>query len=54
MMTGRHRVGRLCACTDCRRFLGSIRAGKVSAEEIGRVKGRLAMSSGTCPVRGTA
>jgi dihydroxy-acid dehydratase len=54
MMTGRHRGERLGACTDCRRFWGSFRAGKVSAEEIGQVEGRLAVTSGTCAVMGTA
>ena len=54
MMTGRHRGERLGACTDCRRFWGSFRAGKVSAEEIEQVEGRLAVTSGTCAVMGTA
>jgi dihydroxy-acid dehydratase len=54
MMTGRHRGERLGACTDCRRFWGSFRAGKVGAEEIDQVEGRLAVTSGTCAVMGTA
>ena len=54
MMTGRHRGERLGACTDCRRFWGSFRAGKVTAEEIGQVEGRLAVTAGTCAVMGTA
>ena len=54
MMTGRHRGERLGACTDCRRFWGSFRAGKVSADEIDQVEGRLAVTSGTCAVMGTA
>jgi len=54
MMTGRHRGERLGACTDCRRFWGAFRAGKVTAEEIGQVEGRLAVTSGTCAVMGTA
>lgn len=54
MMTGRHRGERLGACTDCRRFWGSFRAGKVSAGEIDQVEGRLAVTSGTCAVMGTA
>ncbi len=54
MITGRHRGERLGACTDCRRFWGSFRAGKVSADEIDQVEGRLAVTSGTCAVMGTA
>lgn len=54
MMTGRHRGERLGACTDCRRFWGSFRAGKVSVDEIDQVEGRLAVTSGTCAVMGTA
>ncbi len=54
MMTGRHRGERLGACTDCRRFWGSFRAGKTSAEEIAQIEGRLAVTSGTCAVMGTA
>lgn len=54
MMTGRHRGERLGACTDCRRFWGSFRAGKVSAGEIEQVEGRLAVTAGTCAVMGTA
>ncbi len=54
MMTGRHKGERLGACTDCRRFWGNFRAGKVSADEIGQVEGRLAVTSGTCAVMGTA
>ena len=54
MMTGRHRGERLGACTDCRRFWGNFRAGKVGAEEIDQVEGRLAVTSGTCAVMGTA
>jgi dihydroxy-acid dehydratase len=54
MMTGRHRGERLGACTDCRRFWASFRAGKVDAEEISVVEGRLATTAGTCAVMGTA
>src|SRR6516164_7569814 len=54
MMTGRHHGERLGACTDCRRFWGQYRAGKVSAEEIGEVESRLATTAGTCAVMGTA
>ena len=54
MMTGRHQGERLGACTDCRRFWAQYRAGKVSDEEISTVEGRLATTSGTCAVMGTA
>ena len=54
MMTGRHRGERLGACTDCRRFWGKFRAGEVESEEIAEVEGRLATTSGTCAVMGTA
>ena len=54
MMTGRHEGERLGACTDCRRFWGSYRAGKVTREQIERIEGRLATTAGTCAVMGTA
>ena len=54
MMTGRHRGERLGACTDCRRFWGQYRAGKVTAAEIADVESRLATTTGTCAVMGTA
>ena len=54
MMTGRHRGQRLGACTDCRRFWAAFRAGTVDVEEIDLVEGRLAATTGTCAVMGTA
>lgn len=54
MMTGRHKGERLGACTDCRRYWGSFRAGKITSEEIALVEGRLATTAGTCAVMGTA
>jgi dihydroxy-acid dehydratase len=54
MMTGRHQGERLGACTDCRRFWGNFRAGKVGQREIDQVEGRLATTAGTCAVMGTA
>jgi len=54
MMTGRHKGERLGACTDCRRFWGRYRGGDVDREEIDQVEGRLAVTSGTCAVMGTA
>ena len=54
MMTGRHKGERLGACTDCRRFWASYRAGSVDGDEIAQIEGRLAVTSGTCAVMGTA
>jgi dihydroxy-acid dehydratase len=54
MMTGRHHGERLGACTDCRRFWAQHRAGTVTAEEIDEVESRLATTTGTCAVMGTA
>jgi dihydroxy-acid dehydratase len=54
MMTGRHHGERLGACTDCRRFWGKHRAGEVGAAELGEVESRLATTTGTCAVMGTA
>lgn len=54
MMTGRHKGDRLGACTDCRRFWGEYRAGKIDRDEIDRIEGRLAVTAGTCAVMGTA
>src|ERR671936_497266 len=54
MMTGRHEGERLGACTDCRRFWAKYRAGEVAAEAIGTIEGRLATTTGTCAVMGTA
>jgi dihydroxy-acid dehydratase len=54
MMTGRYRGERLGACTDCRRFWATYRAGKISDEEISVVEGNLATTAGSCAVMGTA
>jgi dihydroxy-acid dehydratase len=54
MMTGRYHGERLGACTDCRRFWGQYRAGKVSDEDIKVIEGNLATTAGTCAVMGTA
>jgi len=45
---------RLSACTDCRRYWAAYRAGRVSAERISEIEGRLATTAGTCGVMGTA
>jgi dihydroxy-acid dehydratase len=54
MSTSRYKGERLGACTDCRRFWARYRAGEISAEEVEAVEGRLATTSGTCAVMGTA
>ena len=45
---------RLSACTDCRRYWAAYRAGRVAAERIDQIEGRLATTAGTCGVMGTA
>ncbi|HET8996191.1 MAG TPA: dihydroxy-acid dehydratase, partial [Acetobacteraceae bacterium] len=45
---------RLSACTDCRRYWAAYRAGRVTAERIAQIEGRLATTAGTCGVVGTA
>ena len=54
MSTGRHKGERLGACTDCRRFWGKYRGGEIESDEIEMIEGRLAVTSGTCAVMGTA
>jgi dihydroxy-acid dehydratase len=54
MSTGRHNGERLGACTDCRRYWAKYRAGEVDREEIDVVEQRLASTTGTCAVMGTA
>ena len=54
MAVGHHKGERLGACTDCRRFWGSYRAGEIDDEEITEVNNKLASSIGTCTVMGTA
>lgn len=54
MMTSRHGDERLGACTDCRRFWGKYRAGEVLKPEIDQIEQRLATTTGTCAVMGTA
>src|SRR5690554_789129 len=54
MMTSRYGDERLGACTDCRRFWGKYRAKEVTTEQINDIEGRLATTSGTCAVMGTA
>ena len=54
MMTTPHDGERLGACTDCRRYWAKYRAGEIDDEGINLVEGRLATTSGTCAVMGTA
>lgn len=54
MMTGSYEGERLGACTDCRRFWSSHRAGEIDEESIVDVRQALAPTAGTCMVMGTA
>lgn len=54
MMTSKFKGERLGACTDCRRFWTKYRAGTIAEDEINAIEGRLATTSGTCPIMGTA
>ena len=54
MLSGTHREERLGACTDCRRFWGEYRGGRIDDEEINQIEGRLVPTAGTCGVMGTA
>jgi dihydroxy-acid dehydratase len=54
MSTGRHKGERLGACTDCRRFWAKYRGGEIDADEVDAIEGRLAVTTGTCAVMGTA
>ena len=54
MLTGSNQGERVGACTDCRRFWGSYRAGEIDAQQINEVNNQLVASVGTCSVMGTA
>ena len=54
MVVGHHRGEVLGACTDCRRLWGEHRGGRIDADEMEVIAGRLAPSVGTCMVMGTA
>jgi dihydroxy-acid dehydratase len=54
MLTGSHKGERLGACTDCRRFWGQFRAGEIDEAEINEINSKLAPTTGTCMVMGTA
>jgi dihydroxy-acid dehydratase len=54
MVVGHHKGEVLGACTDCRRFWAQYRADAIDVDEIELISGRLAPSTGTCMVMGTA
>jgi dihydroxy-acid dehydratase len=54
MLSSSHRGERVGACTDCRRFWASYRAGEIDEQEISDVNDQLVPSVGTCGVMGTA
>src|SRR3954467_100961 len=54
MLSGAHNGVRVGACTDCRRFWGSHRAGEIGEPEIQQISSELVASVGTCSVMGTA
>jgi dihydroxy-acid dehydratase len=54
MLVGHHRGRVVGACTDCRSMWAEFRAGRIDADEIAQVSGRLAPTPGTCMVMGTA
>jgi dihydroxy-acid dehydratase len=54
MYSGRFRGERIGACTDCRRFWGEHRSGRLSAEDADEANEQLAPTGGTCMVMGTA
>ena len=54
MMTSTWRGERLGACTDCRRLWSRYRAGELDSDDVAEVRERLATTSGTCMVMGTA
>ena len=54
MITNKYENERLGACTDCRRYWGKYIGGEISDQKIKEVEGKLAASSGTCAVMGTA
>jgi dihydroxy-acid dehydratase len=54
MLSSSHRGERIGACTDCRRFWGEYRGGRIKENELKEVTGQLMPSVGTCGVMGTA
>lgn len=54
MLVGHYQGEQLGACTDCRRLWGEHRGGRISGTEIEAINERLAPTTGTCMVMGTA
>ena len=48
MLSSSHRGKRIGACTDCRRFWGEYRGGRIKEDELKEVTGQLVPSVGTC------
>jgi dihydroxy-acid dehydratase len=54
MLTTTYQGDRLGACTDCRRYWAKFRANEIDQTEIDAVNEKLAPTTGTCMVMGTA
>ena len=54
MLVGHYQGEQLGACTDCRRLWGEFRGGRLGEREIEAINERLAPTTGTCMVMGTA
>src|SRR5204863_2061194 len=54
MLVGHYQGEQLGACTDCRRLWGEFRGGRLDEIEINAINERLAPTTGTCMVMGTA
>ena len=54
MITGNYKGERLGACTDCRKFWAKYRSNEIDKNEIDLIEEKLATTSGTCAVMGTA
>src|SRR5436305_8137290 len=54
MLVGHYQGEQLGACTDCRRLWGEFRGGRLGEAQIEAVNERLAPTTGTCMVMGTA
>ena len=54
MLTTTYQGDRLGACTDCRRYWAKFRAKEIDQSEIDEVNEKLAPTTGTCMVMGTA
>ena len=54
MLSGAHHGERVGACSDCRRFWGEYRGGRIDQDEIVEVTDSLVPTTGTCGVMGTA